>query len=133
MRLLGEVILFPFLNRIAHEKFGLQHAFLYHRLFTEATPNLLKITDHAHRTWFDEDPLEGVKKPYSYFISKSLRNVDEITSPTMHHSFRPPLPDLKSQKHQNSLLFHLVTPFFLLRTNSCSYGKNNKQCCKKSH
>jgi len=23
----------------------------------------------------------------------------------MHHSLRPPLPDLKSQKHQNSLLF----------------------------
>jgi hypothetical protein len=30
-------------------------------------------------------------------------NGDEITSSTMHHSFRPPLPDLKSQKHQNSL------------------------------
>ncbi|MCK5508111.1 MAG: type II toxin-antitoxin system PemK/MazF family toxin [Desulfobacterales bacterium] len=27
------------------------------------------------------------------------RNVDEITSPTMHHSFRPPLSDLKSQKY----------------------------------
>ncbi|MBC2694725.1 MAG: response regulator [Desulfobacteraceae bacterium] len=27
------------------------------------------------------------------------RNVDEITSPTMHHSFRPFLPDLKSQKY----------------------------------
>ena len=24
----------------------------------------------------------------------------------MHHSFRPPLPDLKSQKYQNSPLFH---------------------------
>jgi len=35
-----------------------------------------------------------------------LRNVDEIISPTMHHSFRPPLPDLKSQKYQNSPLFH---------------------------
>jgi hypothetical protein len=35
-----------------------------------------------------------------------LRNGDEITSPTMHHSFRPPLPDLKPQKYQNSLLFH---------------------------
>jgi len=35
-----------------------------------------------------------------------LRNGDEITSPTMHHSFRPPLPDLKSQKYQNSLLFY---------------------------
>jgi hypothetical protein len=33
-------------------------------------------------------------------------NGDETTSTTMHHSFRPPLPDLKSQKHQNSLLFH---------------------------
>jgi hypothetical protein len=33
-----------------------------------------------------------------------VRNGDEITSSTMHHSFRPPLPDLKSQKHQNSLL-----------------------------
>ena len=39
-------------------------------------------------------------------IAVSLRNGDEITSSTMHHSFRPPLPDLKSQKHQNSLLFH---------------------------
>jgi elongation factor G len=38
------------------------------------------------------------------FVSESLRNGDEITSATMHHSFRPPLPDLKSQKHQNSLL-----------------------------
>ena len=28
-----------------------------------------------------------------------LRNVDEITSTTMHHSFRPPLSDLKSQKY----------------------------------
>ncbi len=27
-----------------------------------------------------------------------LRNGDEITSPTMHHSFRPPLSDFKSQK-----------------------------------
>jgi integrase len=35
-----------------------------------------------------------------------LRNGDEITSATMHHSFRPPLRDFKSQKHQNSLLFH---------------------------
>jgi hypothetical protein len=26
-----------------------------------------------------------------------LRNGDEITSTTMHHSFRPPLPDLKSK------------------------------------
>ena len=34
-----------------------------------------------------------------------LRNGDETISSTMHHSFRPPLPDLKSQKHQNSLLF----------------------------
>nr|AAU82623.1 hypothetical protein GZ18F2_53 [uncultured archaeon GZfos18F2] len=41
-------------------------------------------------------------------ISRSaewVRNGDEITSATMHHSFRPPLPDLKSQKYQNSLLF----------------------------
>jgi len=37
---------------------------------------------------------------------QTLRNGDEITSPTMHHSFRPPLPDLKSQKYQNSPLFH---------------------------
>jgi hypothetical protein len=37
---------------------------------------------------------------------KNLRNVDEITSTTMHHSFRPPLSDLKSQKYQNSSLFH---------------------------
>ena len=34
-----------------------------------------------------------------------LRNGDEITSSTMHHSFRPPLPDLKSQKYRNSPLF----------------------------
>jgi len=27
-----------------------------------------------------------------------LRNVNEITSPTMHHSFRPSLPNLKAQK-----------------------------------
>ena len=40
----------------------------------------------------------------------SLRNVDETASTTMHHSFRPPLPNLKSrrksQKYQNSSLFH---------------------------
>ncbi|MFV9691128.1 MAG: hypothetical protein ACNY01_09215, partial [Desulfobacteria bacterium] len=30
------------------------------------------------------------------FVSESLRNGDEITSSTMHHSFRSPLPDLKS-------------------------------------
>ena len=30
--------------------------------------------------------------------SKELRNVDEITSPTMHHRFRSPSSDLKSQK-----------------------------------
>jgi len=29
---------------------------------------------------------------------RNLRNVDEIISTTMHHSFRPSLPDLKSQK-----------------------------------
>ena len=34
-----------------------------------------------------------------------LRNGDKITSPIMHHSFRPHLPDLWSQKFQNSLLF----------------------------
>ena len=34
-----------------------------------------------------------------------MRNVDELTSPTMHHSFRPPLPDLKSQTSWNSSLF----------------------------
>ncbi|MBW2166447.1 MAG: hypothetical protein JRG74_10265 [Deltaproteobacteria bacterium] len=28
-----------------------------------------------------------------------VRNVDEITSPTIHHSFRPPLSGLKSQKY----------------------------------
>jgi len=39
-------------------------------------------------------------------LANTLRNGDEITSPTMHHSFRPPLPDLKSQKYQNSPLFH---------------------------
>ena len=30
---------------------------------------------------------------------RGVRNVDAITSPTMHHSFRPFSPDLKSQKH----------------------------------
>ena len=42
----------------------------------------------------------------AYYPCDDIRNGDEITSPTMHHSFRPPLPDLKSQKYQNSLLFH---------------------------
>jgi len=28
-----------------------------------------------------------------------VRNVDEITSPTIHHSFRPPLSGLRSQKY----------------------------------
>ena len=32
------------------------------------------------------------------FVKKTLRNVDEITSSAMHHSFRPPSFDLKSQK-----------------------------------
>jgi hypothetical protein len=41
-----------------------------------------------------------------HYSPKTLRNGDKTTSSTMHHSFRPPLPDLKSQKHQNSLLFH---------------------------
>jgi len=40
------------------------------------------------------------------FAPKVLRNVDEITYSTMHHRFRQPLPDLKSQKYQNSPLFH---------------------------
>ena len=39
-------------------------------------------------------------------VMKYIRNVDDIISPTMHHSFRPPLSDLKSQKYQNSSLFH---------------------------
>ena len=29
-------------------------------------------------------------------IVVDIRNGDEISSPTMHHSFRPPLSDLKS-------------------------------------
>ncbi|RLC25350.1 MAG: hypothetical protein DRH21_04140 [Deltaproteobacteria bacterium] len=29
----------------------------------------------------------------------------------MHHSFGSPLPDLKSQKYQNSLLFHQLLRF----------------------
>ena len=45
--------------------------------------------------------LSGIDCP----CEKELRNVDEITSPTMHHSFRPPSSDLKSQKSWNSLLF----------------------------
>jgi hypothetical protein len=51
--------------------------------------------------------IEELQEEGSVMISVDpwLRNVDEITSATMHHSFRPPLPDLKSQKHQNSLLF----------------------------
>ena len=32
-------------------------------------------------------------------IGAQLRNEDKITSPTMHHSFRPSLPDLKAQKY----------------------------------
>ena len=35
----------------------------------------------------------------SMFVGWMLRNGDKITSPTMHHSFRPSLPDLKSQKY----------------------------------
>ena len=38
-------------------------------------------------------------------VHKKIRNVDEITSPTMYHSFRPPLPDLKLQTFWNSSLF----------------------------
>ncbi|MBC2695179.1 MAG: hypothetical protein HF982_07885 [Desulfobacteraceae bacterium] len=30
---------------------------------------------------------------------ETVRNVDELTSTTMHHSFRQFLPDLKSQKY----------------------------------
>jgi len=44
-------------------------------------------------------------------VGTILRNGDEITSPTMHHSFRSPLPDLKSQKYQNSRLFHQLLRF----------------------
>jgi hypothetical protein len=50
----------------------------------------------------------GGSRFVSYWM---VRNGDEITSATMHHSFRPPLPDLKSQKHQNSLLFHQLLGF----------------------
>jgi len=46
------------------------------------------------------------EKKTEYWNEKYVRNGDEITSPTIHHSFRPPLPDLKSQKYQNSQLFH---------------------------
>ncbi len=42
-------------------------------------------------------PIPGIKAMES--VRKIIRNVDEITSPTMHHSFRPPLSDLKSQKY----------------------------------
>jgi len=31
-------------------------------------------------------------------IQWPIRNGDELTSPTMHHSFRPSLPDFKVQK-----------------------------------
>ncbi|MCK5507039.1 MAG: hypothetical protein KAI50_00775 [Desulfobacterales bacterium] len=42
--------------------------------------------------------------------SKSdIRNVDEITSTTMHHSFRPPLPNLKSVR----LLEEIISSTFL--------------------
>ncbi|MCD6185083.1 MAG: hypothetical protein J7K84_04735 [Deltaproteobacteria bacterium] len=34
----------------------------------------------------------------AFFLSNVIRNEDKITSPTMHHSFRPSLPDLKAQK-----------------------------------
>jgi len=30
---------------------------------------------------------------------EEIRNVTKITSPTMHHSFKPFSPDLKSQKY----------------------------------
>ena len=42
---------------------------------------------------FDERGYHRKKKK-----SFRVRNVDEITSATMHHSIRPSLPDLKSQK-----------------------------------
>jgi len=32
------------------------------------------------------------------FADKLVRNEDELTSPIMHHSFRPSLPDLKVEK-----------------------------------
>jgi hypothetical protein len=51
------------------------------------------------------EPLMPSGVPDLEDLAREVRNGDEITSSTMHHSFRPPLPDLKSQKHQNSLLF----------------------------
>jgi len=32
-------------------------------------------------------------------VSLGLRNEDELISPSMHHSFRPSLPDLKVEKY----------------------------------
>ncbi|MBW2737657.1 MAG: TonB-dependent receptor [Deltaproteobacteria bacterium] len=40
----------------------------------------------------------GVMSADPRILDVNLRNVDEITSPTMHHSFRPPSSDLESQK-----------------------------------
>jgi hypothetical protein len=51
------------------------------------------------------EPLMPSGVPDLEDLAREVRNGDEITSSTMHHSFRPPLPDLKSQKYQNSLLF----------------------------
>jgi 23S rRNA (cytidine1920-2'-O)/16S rRNA (cytidine1409-2'-O)-methyltransferase len=62
-------------------------------------------------------PVLGPKGNREFLIL--LRNGDKTTSTTMHHSFRPPLPDLKSQKHQNSLLFH-QPPFPWDIRQSCS-------------
>ena len=45
------------------------------------------------------------KYSWSFSLNILFRNVNKITSPTMHHSFRPYLPDLKFQKHWNSSLF----------------------------
>ena len=40
-----------------------------------------------------------------------LKNVDKTTSAIIHNRFRSSLPDLKSQKHQKSQLFHLLLSF----------------------
>ena len=62
-----------------------------------------------HDIWTDgnrQEPIPRHTEINDKLARSILRNGDKITSPTMHHSFRPPLSDFKSQKYQNSLLFH---------------------------
>ncbi|MBC2694678.1 MAG: HEPN domain-containing protein [Desulfobacteraceae bacterium] len=91
------------MKRTKHHHFHITLLYLSEKAGLELNDENLElleeVSDFNLEPRYPDDKFSFYKKSTMEFTKNKLRNVDEITSPTMHHSFRPPLSDLKSQKY----------------------------------